>query len=132
IESERLGGAHLHTAISGVAHYVAENDADCLARIRERFRQLPEPPAAPPGATAPARDAAEIYGALPADHRLPYEVEGVLLRIFDAADYREFQPDHAPEMVCATARLEGRPVAVIANRRGFLKAGGQPRIGGII
>jgi 3-methylcrotonyl-CoA carboxylase beta subunit len=132
IESEPLGGAHLHTAISGVAHYVAENDADCLARIRERFRQLPEPPAAPTGAIAPARDAAEIYGALPADHRLPYEVEGVLLRIFDAADYREFQPDYAPEMVCATARLEGRPVAVIANRRGFLKAGGQPRIGGII
>jgi acetyl-CoA carboxylase carboxyltransferase component len=73
-----------------------------------------------------------LYSALPADHRLPYEIEDVLLRIFDAADYVEFQPEYAPEMVCANARLEGRPVAVIANRRGFLKAQGKPRIGGII
>ena len=69
---------------------------------------------------------------LPADHRLPYEIEDVIFRIFDAADYVEFQPEYAPEMLCANARLEGRPVAVIANRRGFLKAEGRPRIGGII
>ncbi len=59
-------------------------------------------------------------------------MEEVIFRIFDAADYREFQPGIAPEMLCANARLAGRPVAVIANRRGFLKAQGQPRIGGII
>src|SRR4029078_2961447 len=48
IDSEPLGGAHLHTAVSGVAHYMAKDDADCLARIRQRFRQLPAPAA--PGA----------------------------------------------------------------------------------
>ena len=63
---------------------------------------------------------------------MPYEIEDVLFRIFDAADYVEFQPEYAPEMLCANARLDGRPVAVIANRRGFLKAQGRPRIGGII
>ncbi len=47
IDSEPLGGAHLHTAISGVAHYMAKDDADCLERIRQRFRQLPAPPATP-------------------------------------------------------------------------------------
>src|SRR5438067_10073565 len=47
IDSEPLGGAHLHTAISGVAHYMAKDDADCLERIRQRFRQLPPPRGAP-------------------------------------------------------------------------------------
>src|SRR5450759_4253169 len=136
IESEPLGGARLHTAVSGVAHYLAKDDADCLARIRQRFRQLPAPPAAstgaPTGVTPPARDAAELYGVLPADHRMPYEIEDVLWRIFDAADCTEFQPEYAPEMLCANARLEGRPVGIVANRRGFLKAQGRPRIGGIV
>ena len=70
--------------------------------------------------------------SLPADHRLPYEIEEVIFRIFDGADYAEFQPEYAPEMLCADARLSGRPVSIIANRRGFLKAQGRPRIGGII
>jgi 3-methylcrotonyl-CoA carboxylase beta subunit len=132
IDSEPLGGARLHTSVSGVAHYMPKDDAECLTMIRERFRQLPAPAAAPTGAIAPSRDASQIYGALPADHRLPYEMEDLIFRIFDAADYREFQPEIAPEMLCANARLQGRPVALIANRRGFLKAQGKPRIGGII
>src|SRR4029077_9577441 len=106
---------------------------ECLTLIRQRFRQLPAAVAGvSAGATAPARDAAQLYGVLPADHRMPYEIEDVLLRIFDATDYVEFQPEYAPEMVCANARLDGRPVGIIANRRGFLKAQGRPRIGGII
>ena len=131
IGQEPLGGARLHTAVSGVAHYMAADDAECLALIRQRFRQLAAPADAPSG-TPPARDPAELYGVLPPDHRLPYSMEDVILRIFDADDYSEFQPEFAPEMLCANARLCGRPVAIIANRRGFLKAEGRPRIGGII
>jgi len=133
IDSEPLGGAHLHTAVSGVAHYMAKNDADCLERIRERFRQLPPArSAAPNPPREPARDAGELYGVLPADHRLPYDIEEVTARIFDAGDFSEFQPEYAPEMLCANTRLAGHPVAIVANRRGFLKAEGRPRIGGII
>jgi 3-methylcrotonyl-CoA carboxylase beta subunit len=132
IDSEPLGGARLHTVSSGVAHYMAADDADCLARIRQRFRDLPAPRPQPEGGRAPARDGAELAGVLPADHRLPYEVEDVLFRIFDAGDYAEFQPGYAPEMLCASARLEGRPVSIVANRRGFLRGEGKPRIGGII
>ncbi len=131
IDAEPLGGARLHTAISGVAHYMAKDDAACLETIRQRFRQMPEPGTQVSGA-APAHDPADLYAALPADHRLPYEIEDIIARIFDAGDYAEFQPEHAPEMLCANARLEGRPVALIANRRGFLKAEGRPRIGGIV
>jgi acetyl-CoA carboxylase carboxyltransferase component len=50
----------------------------------------------------------------------------------DDGDYLEFQPNHGPEMLCANARLHGRPIAIIANRRGFLKSDGQTRIGGIV
>jgi acetyl-CoA carboxylase carboxyltransferase component len=132
IEAESLGGAHLHTAISGVAHYTAKNDAECLERIRQRVRQLPPLPKADLHPDEPARPASELYSVLPPDHRLPYEIEDVILRIFDARDYIEFQPDYAPEILCADARLCGRPVAVIANRRGFLKSEGGPRIGGIV
>src|SRR5271165_2857437 len=130
-DRESLGGAHLHNATSGVAHYIAKNDDDCLEMIRTRFRQFPEPAAAP-HATPPAHSTsaadAGLYSVLPADHRLPYNIEDVLSRIFDAQDFSEFQAEYAPEMLCASARLSGHPVAVIANRRGFLK----PRIGGII
>ena len=132
IESEPLGGAQMHTAVSGVAHYMAKDDADCLVRIRQRIRQLPEPAPAVPDRDHPARNPADLHSVLPADHRLPYEVEDVIFRIFDSQDYVEFQPEYAPEMLCADARLCGRPVAIIANRRGFLKAEGRPRIGGIV
>lgn len=131
IDTESLGGARLHTAVSGVAHYMAANDADCLQRIRERFRQLPEP-ATSPAARLSARDVEGLYEVLPTDHRLPYEMEDVISRIFDAGDFVEFQPEFAPEMLCANARLAGRAVALIANRRGFLKGEGKPRIGGIV
>jgi acetyl-CoA carboxylase carboxyltransferase component len=131
IDSESLGGARLHTAASGVAHYMAHDDADCLARIRQRFRLLPEAAARPPARDA-SRPAADLQSILPADHRLPYDIEEIVFRLVDGGDYAEFQPEYAPEMLCATARLAGRTVAVIANRRGFLKSGGRPRIGGIV
>ena len=131
IDAESLGGAKRHTETSGVAHFMAKDDPAALEMIREHFRRLPDPAPAPTG-TAPARPLEEIYGALPADHRLPYEIEEVIFRIFDGDDYLEFQPEHAPEMLCANARLNGRPVALIANRRGFLKTDGGPRIGGIV
>jgi len=127
IDQESLGGAHLHNATSGVAHYVAKDDEDCLASIRTQFRRMP-PPASKPAAQEPAHAPAGLYTVVPADHRLPYSMEEVLSRIFDRDDFVEFQPEFAPEMLCATARLSGHPVAIVANRRGFLK----PRIGGII
>jgi 3-methylcrotonyl-CoA carboxylase beta subunit len=127
VDQESLGGARMHNTVSGVAHYMAHDDADCLAMIRARFRQLPMPAHAPPH-TEPARDAEGLLSVLPADHRLPYEMEDVLFRILDGGDYQEFQAGHAPEMLCATARLAGHAVGVIANRRGFLGK----RIGGII
>ncbi|MGA2119852.1 MAG: carboxyl transferase domain-containing protein [Bryobacteraceae bacterium] len=129
--SEQLGGASMHTVSSGVAHYSADDDAHCLELIRQMFRAFPSPPQQVTG-SAPALPASELYEALPADHRLPFDVKRIIGAVFDRDDYLEFQPDHAPEMLCAQARLTGRPVALVANRRGLLRTAAGPRVGGII
>src|SRR5277367_3359567 len=120
VDAESLGGARMHTTASGVAHYMAKDDAACLKMIRQRFLELPPPAAALKG-SPPAKPADGLYELMPADHRLPYNVEEVIARLVDAGDYAEFQPHHAPEMLCVNCRLNGRAIGLIANRRGFLK-----------
>ncbi|HUS05931.1 MAG TPA: carboxyl transferase domain-containing protein, partial [Bryobacteraceae bacterium] len=131
IDSESLGGAAMHTRTSGVAHYMAADDVECLAKIRQHFRSLPAS-CARPKAAPPSAPAERLYEVLPVDHRSAYSVEAILESILDGDDFLEFQPEHAPELLCASARLSGYPVAIIANRRGFLKTSGGPRIGGIV
>jgi acetyl-CoA carboxylase carboxyltransferase component len=135
-DGETLGGAYTHNAISGVAHYRVPTDRACLAKIRELVEDLP-PGSAPPVAgepAAPARKPADLYELLPADHRQPYDIRAVLSCFLDGGDLDEFQADHAPEMICGHARLDGIPIGVIANARGMLKDphGGPPKFGGII
>ena len=132
VDAESLGGAAMHTRVSGVAHYMAKDDPDCLERIRARFRDLPGAPAKPAEAGMPAKPAEGLYEILPADHRAAYDMAEIIGRVFDAEDFAEFQPEYAPEMLCANARLAGHPVGVIANRRGFLKSPAGPRLGGIV
>jgi 3-methylcrotonyl-CoA carboxylase beta subunit len=131
VDAESLGGARMHTAASGVAHFMAQDDAACLDLIRQKFRAMPAAQEAPLGA-APPKPAEGLYELMPPNHRQAYKMEDAIERIFDGDDYLEFQPEHAPELLCAEARLSGRPVALIANRRGFLKTESGPRIGGIV
>ena len=128
IDSESLGGATMHTTVSGVAHLRAADDAACLRIIRERFRSIGEPLPKHGDVVPPLRPAESLYTTLPEDHRLPYDVQALIEALLDGDGYTEFQPEHAAEMICAFAKLAGRPIALVANRRGFLK----PRIGGII
>jgi 3-methylcrotonyl-CoA carboxylase beta subunit len=131
VDSESLGGARMHTSASGVAHFRAKDDPACLELIRQKFRAFPAPEV-PLKGTPPPKPAEGLYELMPSDHRLPYNMEDAIERIFDGDDYLEFQPDHAPELLCAEAKLAGRPVALIANRRGFLKTQSGARIGGIV
>jgi acetyl-CoA carboxylase carboxyltransferase component len=133
VDAESLGGAAMHTAVSGVAHYKAKDDAECLEMIRHQVGELPAPqPATYAEPTPPLLDEDGLYGVLPADHRLPYDIQEILFRVFDREGYLEFMADYAHEVLCANARLEGRPVGLIANRRGFLRQGKEARIGAII
>lgn len=131
VDAESLGGESMHTRISGVAHYSAEDDPDCLDIIRRMFRDLP-PAHLRLQATAPSKPGEDLYDLLPNDHRSPYDMLEVLNRILDGDEILEFQPEFAPEFFCANARLSGYPIAVVANRRGFMKTAAGPRIGGIV
>lgn len=130
-DSETLGGAKMHTTVSGVAHYRAADDAACLQLIRRQIRQLPTPEPKPAG-KEPRIPQDKLYEIMPGDHRLPYRIEDLLGSIIDGDDMVEFQPDLAPEFLCAEARLQGRSIGIIANRRGFLKTHSGRRIGGIV
>jgi 3-methylcrotonyl-CoA carboxylase beta subunit len=133
VDAETLGGATMHTSVSGVAHYKAKDDGECIEMIRQQVGELPRPPqAAFAEATPPLLDEDGIYAVLPADHRLPYDIQEVVFRIFDHEGYLEFMADYAQEVLCANARLAGRPVGLVANRRGFLRQGKGARIGAII
>jgi len=135
-DSETLGGAWTHNAISGVAHYRVPDDRACVSRIRDLVRELPRHPTALSieEPVSPLRPEKELYDVLPADHRQPYDMRALLSCILDAGNLDEFQADYAPEMICGTARVCGIPVGVIANARGMLKDphGGKPKFGGIV
>ncbi|HUF76520.1 MAG TPA: carboxyl transferase domain-containing protein [Longimicrobiales bacterium] len=135
VEAEELGGARVHTEISAVAHYRVESDEACIEKLRELVDQLPEPPVSRERLpTQPARLAYELYDIMPGDHRQPYDIRQVLECFLDGDPLDEFQPGHAPEMICGTAFLDGVAVGVIANARGMFRSGeGEPpRLGGIV
>ena len=137
IDAETLGGAKTHTERSGVAHYRAANDVECIQRIRKYVSRLPHGNKIlhrVQSARPPARPSTDLYDILPQDHRLSYDMRQVLACILDAGALDEFQPDIAREMICGHAHIEGRPVAVITNQRGVVKGqpGERPRFGGIV
>ncbi|MEX2181027.1 MAG: acyl-CoA carboxylase subunit beta [Gemmatimonadaceae bacterium] len=136
IDAETLGGATMHTTVSGVAHYASENDAECLAKVRDLVVRLAPPPRVAPHdpVAKPGADPDTLYDILPSDHRMSYDAHAMLRALLDDGALDEFQADHAKEMLCGDARIEGIPVGVIANARGLIKArdGEQPRFGGII
>jgi acetyl-CoA carboxylase carboxyltransferase component len=135
VGAEELGGASVHTSISGVAHYKLKDDQACITRIRELIAELPytAPAWNAVAGAAPARPVKELYDMLPEDHRQLYDIRALLETIIDKGTFDEFQADYACEMICGTARIEGLAVGVIMNARGMIKVkNGPPRFGGII
>ena len=137
VDSETLGGALTHNEISGVAHFRAKNDEECIARLREFVTELPPPQPLRvqiKDARGPRRPLTDIYDIIPADHRLPYDMRDVLDCLLDSGELDEFQADYAREMITGYARIEGIPVGIVANQRGLVRgpAGRPPKFGGII
>jgi len=138
VDAETLGGAATHTAVSGVAHYRAKNDAECLKQIREYIDLLPVFPSSRlpvvPSSRPPRESPEALYDLLPHDHRMSYDMHKVLGCLLDGGELTEFQPDLARELLCGHGRIEGQPVAVLANQRGIVKGkpDERPRFGGIL
>jgi acetyl-CoA carboxylase carboxyltransferase component len=135
IDGETLGGAATHTQVSGVAHYMAENDEHCLAKLRDLIAVLPRDNGTSDRSSGPSVHRSDkLYDLLPNDHRMSYDMHEVLREILDEGRLDEFQASLAKEMICGDARIEGIPVGVIANQRGLIKGrpGEKPRFGGIV
>ncbi len=157
VDSETLGGAAMHTEISGVAHYATDTDEECLDKLRDLVQRLPagggtaEPtdayavrfrfssdtwtqPQAQDEVSADRAQAEALYDLLPTDHRMSYDMHELLAAILDDGAIDEFQAGIAREMICGDATIEGIQVGVIANQRGLIKgrSGEKPRFGGIV
>jgi acetyl-CoA carboxylase carboxyltransferase component len=118
VSAEDLGGADVHTRLSGVADYLAEDDAHALQQARVIVSTLNRVKALPADMTPPedpAYDPAEIYGIVNLDLRKTYDVREVIARMVDGSRFDEFKERYAPTIVCGFARLHGFLVGIIAN-----------------
>jgi 3-methylcrotonyl-CoA carboxylase beta subunit len=118
VTAEELGGADVHTRISGVADHYAEDDRHALELARRAVAHLarPQPHRLERSEThPPLHDAEELYGVIPASARQPFDVREIIARIVDGSELDEFKARYGPTLVCGFARIEGFPVGVLAN-----------------
>ena len=118
VTAEDLGGADVHTRVSGVADHFAENDHHALAQVRRIIANLnwskqgrltmqtPQEPSYP---------IEELYGVIPADTRKPYDVREVIARLVDASQFDEFKARYGTTLVTGFAHLHGYPIGIVAN-----------------
>src|SRR5688572_12852874 len=118
VSAEDLGGADVHTRLSGVADYLAEDDAHALRLTRTIVSTLNLQKTLPADTTSPedpAYDSSELYGIVTADRRRPYDVREIIARLVDGSRFDEFKQRYAPTIVTGFARLHGFLVGIIAN-----------------
>ena len=120
VSAEELGGAAMHSAISGTVDFREPNDEACLARIRSLIekwgyrrqsvwdRKQPADPAMP---------AEEIYGAYDASPACPYDMKEILARIVDESRFDEYKPEYGKTLLCGYARIGGFAVGIVANQK---------------
>lgn len=115
---EELGGAEMHTAISGLGDYLAEDDRDALRLVREILAQLPwrnAPAQREPGGPPPRYDREELLGIMPMDHKQAVDMKEVIARFVDDSYFLEFSANYGPATVCGHAKIAGQPVGIITN-----------------
>ena len=118
VSAEDLGGADVHTRISGVADHMADNDAHALGiarnliadlnRKKHDWLEIREP-------RAPLYSAESIYGVVSADPKKPYDVRQVIARIVDGSEFNEFKPLYGTTLVTGFAHINGYPIGIVAN-----------------
>ena len=116
--AEELGGADVHTRISGVADHLAEDDGHALEIVRSIIAAIPDRREAPWDITEPAEpihDPEDLYGIVSHDSRHSYDVREVIARIVDGSRFHEFKARYGDTLVCGFARLHGHPVGIVAN-----------------
>ena len=118
VDAETLGGADVHTAVSGVADHFAENDTHALELARNivanlnRRKQVALALSEP---REPLHAASELYGCVPADTRKPFDIREVIARIVDGSELQEFKARYGKTLVTGFAHIHGYPVGIVAN-----------------
>jgi len=136
IDNESLGGASVHSDVSGVTDYKMKDDEECLRTIRSLIAKLGHTPSgifdrAEPA--PPAFPSEELHGLMPADRMRPYDTVELLARILDASELDEYKAGYGKTLVTGYGRVDGWAVGIVANQRSVVKtSGGEMQVGGVI
>jgi propionyl-CoA carboxylase beta chain len=124
VDKERLGGANTHNSTSGVAHFMSPDDAECLRAIRDLLSYLPQnnaeqPPRKPTNDPIDRQDP-KLDTIVPGESNVPYDIKDIVTRVVDDGEFLEVHEHFARNIVTGFARLDGRPIGVVANQPAFL------------
>ncbi|MGD0499992.1 MAG: acyl-CoA carboxylase subunit beta [Bryobacteraceae bacterium] len=124
VTKEKLGGPMTHNSVSGVGHFIADDDPECLRMVRELLSYLPQNNRESPPRRATADPADRMDAALdsivPPESNLPYDIKEVIRRVADEGAFFEVHEHWAKNIVVGFARLDGRSVGIVANQPAFL------------
>lgn len=118
VDDETLGGADMHSKISGVSDYLATDERSAIEKAREIVRHFrPANPHQEPEAifAEPLYNIEELLGIVSADVRKPFDAREAIARIVDGSEFSEFKPDYGTTLVCGYAHIHGYPVGILAN-----------------
>ncbi|MBW8359829.1 MAG: acyl-CoA carboxylase subunit beta [Weeksellaceae bacterium] len=136
IDNETLGGATTHCEISGVTDFKAKDDADALDRIKNIMKSVGSFDKAGFDRieSAPPKEKIEnIFGIMPVSRTDQYDSLEIIKCLVDHSEYEEYKPDYGKTIICATARINGWSVGIVANQRKLVKSGkGEMQFGGVI
>jgi 3-methylcrotonyl-CoA carboxylase beta subunit len=133
---QALGGAKMHTEVSGIADYKFDTEQECLDQVRRIIDKMGEQPRAGFDRAKPAepkKDVKDIYGIVSVENIKAYDVVEVIERIVDNSEFDQFKQDYGKTIVCGYARIDGWAVGIVANQRKIVKSGkGEMQLGGVI
>lgn len=136
IDNEALGGATMHSSISGVVDYKAKDDKDALDRIKNIMKSIGDFEKAGFDRTEsfpPKENPDNIFGIMPVVRSEQYDTFEIIKCLVDNSEYEEYKPDYGKSIICATARIDGWSVGIVANQRKLVKSGkGEMQFGGVI
>ena len=136
IDNETLGGANTHCEISGVTDYKAKNDQDALDRIKNIMKSLGSTEKAGFDrieSAEPKEKIENIFGIMPSERSEQYDTKEIIKCIVDNSEFEEYKADYGKTIICATARVDGWSVGIVANQRTLVKNGkGEMQFGGVI
>ncbi len=136
LSSEDLGGARLHSALSGTVDLREPDDASCLRRIRELASLMGDPPGAPFHRESPAEPlhpSDELFDLMPMNPSKEYDTRDIIARLVDGSQFTEYKADFGRTLVCGYARIGGWSVGVVANQKTHVREQGRPmEVGGVI